>query len=245
MHTYNNICAVVLAAGKGTRMKAKKINKVTYEVAGKPIILRILEKLNLAGIYNIVVVVGHAKNSVIKLLPNNIQIACQTKRLGTGHATKAALANIPNNVENILVLYGDDAFWYSPENFQELIKLHAASQADVTFCTTDVENPFGLGRILRGKNGGVIAIVEEKNASDEQKLIKEVNLGGFMFKKNFLRENISRLPKNELSGEYYITDMVDLAIKHNKNIQTLRLKNFTWRGINTPEELKTAEKLLT
>lgn len=245
MHTYNNICAVVLAAGKGTRMKAKKINKVTYEVAGKPIILRILEKLNLAGINNIVVVVGHAKNSVIKLLPKDIKIAYQAKRLGTGHATKAALSNIPSNVENILVLYGDDAFWYSPDNFQELIELHENSGADITFCTTDVENPLGLGRILREKGGSVRAIVEEKNASNEQKLIKEVNLGGFMFKKDFLIENISKLPKNELSGEYYVTDMIDLAIKHHKNIQTLKLENFTWRGINTPEELKTAERLLT
>ncbi len=244
MNKYQDICAVILAGGKGKRMNAKINNKVTYPVAGEPIIQRILKKVSSAGIDNIVVVVGHAKNSVIKLLPKKVRIAHQAKRLGTGHATKAALPQIPKNTRSVLVLYGDDAFWYSPEHFQELIDLHTKSGAAVTFCTTNVENPFGLGRILRDKAGNIANIVEEKNATDAQRKIQEVNLGGFLFDKKFLETNIGKLPKNPLTKEYYLTDMIDLAIKKGKKADALNLPNFTWRGINTPDELKVAEELL-
>lgn len=244
MNNYPNLCAVILAGGKGKRMNAKVNNKVTYPVAGEPIIQRILKKIKSAGIENIVVVVGHAKNSVIKLLPPNIKVAHQTKRLGTGHATKAALGQIPKNTKNVLVLYGDDAFWYSPEHFQELITTHNLSNATVTFCTTNVENPFGLGRIIRDKSGNVTGIIEEKNATEEQRKIQEVNLGGFLFKKEFLEKNITKLPKNPLTKEYYLTDMIDIAIKKDEKVEALNLPNFTWRGINTPDELKLAEELL-
>ena len=250
-----NLTVVILAGGKGTRMSKNQNkhsslarfrgqNKVTYEVAGKPIIIRILDKLKAAKLEDIVVVVGHAKNSVLELLPQNIKTAVQTRRLGTGHATKSAINKIPSSTENVLVLYGDDAFWYNPQNFEDLIKLHKVSNADVTFCTTNVENPTGLGRILRNQDNRVIGIVEEKNATENQKKIKEVNLGGFVFKKEFLKQNISKLPKNEITGEYYLTDMVDAAVKEGKKIETLNLKDFTWRGINTPDELKAAEQLL-
>lgn len=245
MNNYSDICAVILAGGKGKRMNAKINNKVTYAVAGEPIIQRILKKVKSAGINNIVVVVGYAKNSVISLLPKDILIAHQSKRLGTGHATKAALSQVPKNVNNILVLYGDDAFWYSPKHFHDLIKLHESSKADVTFCTTNVENPTGLGRIIRDNNGKLEAIVEEKSATDTQKNIKEINLGGFVFKKDFLEKNITKISKNQASGEYYLTDIIDLALKQGALVNTFNLKNFTWRGINTPEELKTAEQLLS
>lgn len=244
MNNYPDLCAVILAGGKGKRMNATVNNKVTYAVAGEPIIQRILKKITSAGIDNIVVVVGHAKNSVIKLLPKEVLIAHQTKRLGTGHATKAALSQIPKDTKNVLVLYGDDAFWYSPKHFQELIALHNSSNATVTFCTTNVENPFGLGRIIRDKSGNVTGIVEEKNATDKQRKIQEVNLGGFLFDKKFLRSNIAKLPKNPLTKEYYLTDMIDLAIKKGEKVEALNLANFTWRGINTPDELKLAEELL-
>ena len=117
----NNLSVIILAGGKGKRMNAKKYNKVTYPVAGKPIITRILEKLTAANFTDIIVVVGHAKNSVTSLLPQTVKIAHQTRRLGTGHATKSAITQIPASSQNVLVLYGDDAFWYNPENFQELI----------------------------------------------------------------------------------------------------------------------------
>lgn len=244
MNTYDNLTVIILAGGKGKRMNAKVRNKVTYEVAGKPIITRILEKLNAANLKDIIVVVGHAKNSVTSLLPQTVKIATQTRRLGTGHATKSAINKIPANAQNVLVLYGDDAFWYNPQNFEDLVNLHTTSNADVTFCTTNVENPTGLGRILRDTKAQVIGIVEEKNATEKQRQIKEINLGGFMFKKDFLTKNIGKLPKNELTGEYYLTDMIDAAVKQNRKIETLNLKNFTWRGINTPDELKAAEQLL-
>lgn len=244
MNNYPDLYTVILAGGKGKRMNATVSNKVTYAVAGEPIIQRILKKVSSAGIENIVVVVGHAKNSVIKLLPPNVKVAHQTKRLGTGHATKAALGQIPENTKNVLVLYGDDAFWYSPEHFQELIDLHQSSDATVTFCTTNVEDPFGLGRVTRDSHGNITAIVEEKNATPEQRKIREVNVGGFVFKKEFLQKNIGRLPKNPITKEYYLTDMVDLALKQNQKVQTFFLKNFTWRGVNTPSELELAENLL-
>jgi|SRR3989344_9324831 len=238
-----NVCAVILAAGKGKRMNSQDSNKVSLEIKGKPIIVRNIEILKNSGIADIVVVVGFAKDSILQFLDKTILTVEQSEALGTGHATKTALSIIPKKDEYVLVVYGDDAFWFTPQILNNLYKKSIENNADLIFCTTFVESPEGLGRIIRDNNK-VVDIVEEKNTTDLQKQIKEVNIGGYLFKKDFLIKNIDLVEKNEVSGEYYLTDLINIASKKGKNIQTLTLENFVWRGINTPEHLQEAEKLL-
>lgn len=240
----DNVCAIILAAGKGTRMNSSDVNKVTLEIGGKPIIQRIIEAIKNTGIKDIVVVVGFAKQSVEKLLSSDVIVAEQKEPQGTGHAVKVALPRVPKESRNVLVLYGDDGFWFTAEILNNLYNKHMQSQADITFCTAIIDNPAGLGRVIR-EEGQVIDIVEEKIANNEQKAILEVNIGGFLIKKAFLEKNIDEIPKNPISKEYYFTDIIPIAAQKEANIQTLTLENFKWRGVNTPEELQEAEKLLS
>lgn len=240
----HNVEAIILAAGEGTRMRMQSTdrNKVALELKGSPMIKTVIDTVRQSGIHNLIVVVGFAKESVITLLDNDIKVVEQTKRLGTGHAVKTALEKYHPEVQNILVLYGDDAMWPTTQIFQDLDNLHTSSRASVTFCTNTVDNPFGLGRIVRDDQGQVVQIVEEKNTTAEQKTIQEVNIGGFMFNKDFLVENIDQLAKNPISGEYYITDLIELAIKLGLKVETLKL-NTKHHGINTPQELQAAEEM--
>ncbi|RJQ26247.1 hypothetical protein C4577_03870 [Candidatus Parcubacteria bacterium] len=236
--------SIILAAGKGKRMQATIQNKVTYKVKGIPMISRTIDIIKNTGIKNIVVVVGFAKNSVLRLLDSDIKNIEQKKRLGTGHAVKIALRKIPEEAEDVLVLYGDDSFLYSPGIIKKMFSLHKKTKSQLTFLTISVDDPTGLGRIIRDKKGKVIGIVEEKDATEEQKKIKEINSACYIFSYLFLRKYINKIPKSEVTGEYYLPGLVSLAIINSQKLQTFKLDNLNWRGVNTPEELKQAESLM-
>lgn len=240
----NNIWAIILAAGKGSRMKLKDRNKVALEVAGEPLITRTVGNLKGAGIKNILVVVGYAQNSVVSLLDKNIKTALQRKRLGTGHAVKIALKHLPAKRGAVLVVYGDDSYLYTPDILQKLIRLYREKSPALCFLTTEVENPAGLGRILRNQHHQVVGIVEEKDAAPEQKLIKEINPACYIFSTSFLQKYLPKISKNPLKGEYYLTDLIRLAVKYHEPLESLKVEKLKWRGVNTVEELKEAEQLL-
>lgn len=240
----NNLGAIILAAGKGTRMQSKDVNKVALHLGEKPMVRHAIDRLESMNISSIVVVVGFAKDSVIKSLSGTSTIfADQNEPQGTGHAVVCGLKKVPDGIENVLVMNGDDSAFYTKEILENLISMHLENDADVTLLTTEKEIPFGLGRIIRNDSGKLVDIVEEKNATDEQKLIKEVNPGCYIFKVSFLNQFKEKISKNELTGEYYINDFIGLAIKNNKKIETLKLTSMHWRGVNTGEELKEAEEL--
>lgn len=238
-----NLGAIVLAAGKGKRMNSKSVNKVALHLADKPMIVHTISLLENAGIKEIVVVVGFAKKSVMNVLGNKVIFAEQKKRLGTAHAAECALKKMPINVQDVLVVNGDDSAFYSEKIITKLIKSHLLSNSAFTFLTIEKDNPFGLGRIVRNSKNELIAIVEEKNAGKAQRIIKEVNPGCYIFKVNFLKKYLSKIKKNKLSGEYYLTDLVDLGIKNNEKVETLKGGAIAWRGVNTKDELQEAEKL--
>ena len=238
-----NLGAIILAAGKGKRMNSKSVNKVALPLADKPMIVHTVSLLENVGIKEIVVVVGFAKKSVMNVLGSKVIFAQQKKRLGTAHAVECALKKMPTNVDDVLVVNGDDSAFYSEKIITKLIKSHLLSNSALTFLTIEKANPFGLGRIIRSSKNELIAIVEEKNAAESQKTIKEVNPGCYIFKVNFLKKYLSKIKKNELTGEYYLTDLVDLGIKNNEKIETLKGGSIAWRGVNTKDELQEAEKL--
>jgi len=233
---------IILAAGRGSRMNSKDTNKVALSVNDRPLILRSLDIIKSAGINEIVVVVGFAKESVTRLLPEDIKVAVQPELLGTGDAEKIGLAKISSEIEYVLSVYGDDSFLYTPEIFNEMVNIHKDTKAVMTLATVNLENPTGYGRIVRDKNGKILRIVEELNATDSERKIKEVNTGCYLFTKKFLEQNLRKIKKNELKGEYYLTDILEIFVNNRYPISSITINTNNWRGVNTPEELIVAEK---
>ncbi|HSA84253.1 MAG TPA: NTP transferase domain-containing protein [Patescibacteria group bacterium] len=242
-----NVAAVILAAGKGKRMQLEDRNKVTAHLANKPLIQHTVDFMHSLGIETILVVVGHRKESVMESLDGqNIIFVEQQEQLGTGHALQCAVNEMPEGISDILVAYGDDAVLYAEKNIsviENLFFLHEQKSNAVTFLTLEQKNPYGLGRIIRDKQEHIQAIIEEKDATDEQKMIKEINPGCFVFSVSFLRKFLPQLRKSSVTGEYYVTSLIDLAIEHHERVDTIQGGSLFWRGVNTKEELQAAEKL--
>lgn len=236
------IAAVILAAGKGERMNSKKINKVVIPLGNKHMIVHTVDRLRELLVNPIIVVVGFAKESVMKVLKGKVIFAEQKKRLGTAHALMCALKKLPPHVQTVLVLYGDDSAFCTNDIIKKLIKAHWEENAALSFLTIVVDNPVGLGRIIRDK-GSVVGIVEEKDATQAQRKITEINPAFYIFEVSFLKKYLGKVEKSPVSGEYYLTSLIDVAIKNYEKIEVVQGGKIAWRGINTPEELKEAERL--
>ena len=245
----SSLGAIILAAGKGKRMQSQTTNKVASLLKNKPMIQHIVEFMERLGVSQTVVVVGFAKESVMEALSGfNVTFSEQTEQLGTGHAVEVALASLKPEITDVIVVYGDDAVLYNRNNTKvitDLIAEHMAQQNSITFLTIEQENPFALGRIVRDENENILGIVEEKNASDEQKKITEINPGCFVFNVEFLKQFIKKIEKNDIAGEYYLTDLVDIARTHQQKMNAVRGGKLLWRGVNTPDELAQAEQLIS
>lgn len=240
----NNIAALILAAGRGTRMKSTTTNKVMSLISGKPMLAYSIDNILKAEIYPIIVVVGFAKESIMKYFQDQVLYAVQLKPLGTADAVSCGLTMVPSDTADILSVYGDDSYLYSPQLLKKLINKHKISRADVTMLTVDLQDPTGLGRIIRNKQGVVQGIVEEKVATGKQKKITEINTGCYIFNKEFLTDYVSRISLNPVAQEYYITDIIALAVKDKKKIEAVRGGSIPWRGVNKPDELEEARRLV-
>ena len=240
----NNIGAIILAAGKGSRMKAKKTNKVTYMLGNKPMITHVVHLLEEIKLSPIVIVIGFAKESVKSLFDKDILFAEQSKRLGTAHAALQALKVLPSETSHVFILNGDDSAFYTKKILNRLLKEHIDNQNAITFLTIKVENPLGLGRVIR-ENDKVKAIVEEKDATEEQRKIKEINPACYLFEVSFLRKYLKKVPKSKVTGEYYLMSLLETAIQNNYKVEGIKGGDIPWRGVNTGEELREAEKLFS
>lgn len=237
----DKISAVILAAGKGTRMHSSR-PKVIHEICGRPMVTYTLENLRKAKIGDIVAVVSFKKNLVINKIKGAVKIAIQKNpKGGTADATKAGYNLVSEKSNVLLVINGDDSAFYTPETIQKIIKIHLERGRKLTFVSLMKENPTGLGRVIRGKNGLIVKIVEEKDATEEERKIKEVNDGLYVFDRKWFSENIDKVKKGA-QGEYYLVDLIKLAIDQGERMATYTLPNDDeWHGINTPEQLAEAE----
>jgi len=242
VNKFPHTAAIILAAGRGTRIKAKNKNKVTFRLNGKSIISHAVDNLHAAGITQIFVVVGFHADSVRKELGNQVKYVKQTEQLGTGHAVQLAVSCLPPETKNVLSIYGDDSAFYPPSLYQTMIEKKNTSGCDLLFLTVHKDDPTGLGRIVRDQKGQILRIVEEKNASSSEKKITEINTGFYCFSYDFLISSISKINKNPVSGEYYLTDLIEIALARGKKVEALYLKDGSiWHGINTRQELISAK----
>lgn len=234
--------AIILAAGRGSRMKAKTKNKVAFKLNGQPMVAYTVQHLIQAGIRQIIAVVGFQADSVRQALGDSVTYALQSDQLGTGDAIKSAIPYLGETVKNVLAVYGDDSAFYPPSLFQEMIAKRESSGADLLFLTIHKDDPTGLGRIVRDQAGKILSIVEEKVATEEQKKIQEINTGFYCFEAEFLKQHIGDIKKNPISGEYYLTDMIEIALSHGKKVEALFVKDSSiWHGVNNRSDFARAK----
>lgn len=240
----NQVSAIILAAGEGTRLNEGNPSpkpKVLFEVAEKPMLFYSLEVLRLLDVKDIVIVVGYLAEQVKVAAGSGYKYAYQEKAVGTGDAVKIGLEQIDEKASEVLVLYGADV--YKKEIVDTLIELHQTSNSVISFLTALRADPTGYGRIVRNQKGSLEAIVEQKLATEEQKEITEVNDGGYIFKKVWLEKAIEKL---QLTGanEYFLTDLVELAIQEGEKVEIYKIEGEGWYGVDTPEQIeRTSQKI--
>lgn len=200
------LTAIILAAGKGTRMKSK-LPKVLHKVGGHPMVEHVLDAADAAGCTDSVVVIGHGAELVRGVVENRARIVLQEEQLGTGHAVLQAEEALKDFKGTAMILCGDTPL-LEGEELRRFYEAHVASGAAATVMTAHMDNPFGYGRILRDEKGDVAGIVEEKDATPEQKEIKEINTGIYCVGTPLLFEVIHTLGNNNAQGEYYLTDVL-------------------------------------
>ena len=241
-----DLLSIILAAGKGTRMKSDKI-KVLHPVAGRAIIKHVLKTL--AGLNSeIVNVIGHQKEEVQAELEDldkyDLNYVIQSEQLGTGHAVKQAADYIEKHEGAVLILYGDTPL-LREETVAEFVKEHQQSNSDLTVMTALFDDPEGYGRIVKDEEGNLTSIVEEKDADLETKKIKEINSGVNCIDSELLRDFLSSMNNNNAQQEYYLTDIIEFAVQKNKKINTYTVKDSDEIiGINTRKQQAEAEKIL-
>ncbi len=234
--------AVVLAAGKGTRMRSD-LPKVLHRVCGQPIVQYVLDALHHAGISAPILVIGHGADRVRQAVGPQVRYAEQAEPLGTGHAVLQALPLVPEDGHPVVVVYGDTPLLRA-ETFQALIDLHQKSKAAATLLSSELANPTGYGRVVRDRDGRVQRIVEEKDGSPEERQIKEINAGTYVFDQRALREALRALSPDNAKGEYYLTDTIGWMLSHGRTVSALAVAADEAIGINSRQELAAAEAVM-
>ena len=233
---------LILAAGKGTRMKSE-LPKVIHEVNGIPMISKIIKALEVLKPEENILILGHKKEEVLKVVGEDADYVVQTEQLGTGHAVLQAKDKLKDYDGDVMVLCGDTPL-LREETLEELYKFHRDTDSVTTILTSIYDNPFGYGRIVK-ENGLVKAIVEEKEADAEIKKIKEVNAGVYCFRGRELFDALSKITNNNEKGEYYLTDVIGIQVGEGKKVQSFVLNdNIEILGVNSKVELAQASKVL-
>ena len=234
------VTAVLLAAGQGTRMRSS-LPKVLHPLCGRPMLWHVLEALKEAATEKPVVVVGHGAEEVTKYLGDTAQTVLQEPQLGTGHAAMQAESLLRDQTDYVIVTYADMPLLRG-ETFKRLVETQRLNPGPVSLLTVIAEDPRGFGRIVRKADGTVEAIVEEYVATPEQQQIKELNVGAYCFKADWFWDALHRIEKNPKKGEYYLTDIVEIAVKDNLPVQAVLHDDFIETiGINTRVHLSEAD----
>ena len=238
-----NLTAVILAAGKGTRMKSK-LPKVLHKVGGHPMLEHVMDAAEAAGCRDNVVVIGHGAELVRELVGDRARIALQAEQLGTGHAVLQAADTLKDFTGTVMILCGDTPLLEADE-LEKFYAEHVKSGAAATVMSALMDDPFGYGRILRDANGDVAGIVEQKDATEEQKQIKEINTGNYCVEAPLLFEVLRTLGNNNAQGEYYLTDVLAKLRAMGKKVGgVITADSEMIMGVNSRRQLAEAESVM-
>lgn len=246
----NDVGVVILAAGRGTRFKCTNTPKVIHETRGRPMIAHVVDSVSGVGLKNKpVIVINQFPNQVSDFIGNTGEYVVQKEQLGTGHAVATAEPILKGKVDMVVVLYGDMPFIKS-ESIKRLADLHATQGDCLTLMTVSVADFDGwrgplydFGRVVRDTSGKIKRIVEKKDASPEELEITELNTCYYCFKSDWLWDNLKKLKNNNAQGEYYLTDLVEIAISQNKRVESIEIDAREAIGVNTKEHLEMASKI--
>jgi len=239
-----SIAAVILAAGKGKRMKSD-LPKVLHRVGGHPIIEYVIKTAKSLKVRKIMVVIGHKGQMLADFLkPFQVELVWQRELLGTGHAVLQTRSHLSDFEGTILVLSGDVPFLRA-QTVRELIQTHQQTKASATVLSALLEDPEGYGRVIRGMDGSVHKIVEDRDASPEEKKEKEINTGTFCFDSRLIFSTLDQVNRENEQREYYLTDVVKILRNNNRRVSAFQARNSQeTMGINSFEQLHQMEKLL-
>jgi len=234
--------AIILAAGQGTRMKSK-LPKVLHKALGKPMVQWVIDCLTDADVADKIAVLGHGGDQVAQVVDGQATIVYQTEQLGTGHAVMQAAPALPSDSDCVLVICGDTPLLRA-ETLAALLAQHEAEGNAVTLLTAKTADPTGYGRIVR-EGQQIIAIVEQKDATEEQKQIQEINTGTYCFRRTFLQQHLGDLTTDNAQKEYYLTDLIKIANQLQLPVGGYVLPDFSESlGVNNRVQLSQAEQIL-
>lgn len=236
--------AIILAAGKGKRMKSD-LPKVLNQLGGRPMVEYVVDAARAAGAQRIILVVGHRWERMKDHLERlKVELAIQERQLGTGHAVLQARELLSDFEGDILILCGDVPLLRA-DTLKNLLSEHRKHEASATVLTSIMENPSGYGRIIRDDQGMVQEIVEDKDASADQKKVREINTGTFCFDKTSLFSVLDKVTNDNRQGEYYLTDTLKLLLSRREPVcAVVATDSSETLGVNSLEELKLAEVIL-
>jgi bifunctional UDP-N-acetylglucosamine pyrophosphorylase/glucosamine-1-phosphate N-acetyltransferase len=238
-----DICVVILAAGEGKRMKSA-LPKVMHLVSGKPMVNHVVDAARALGAGRVIAVIAAKRPEVRDVLDKSVVVAVQKAQKGTGDAVKAAVKSIPANAKSVMVVYGDTPL-VTEATLRGLFEAHRAANAAVTVLTMEPPDPKGYGRIVRNATGTCVGIVEDKDATEAQKAIREVNSGMYIFKKEALLEGLEHLTDANKSGEYYLTDVLGWVVRRGQRIEAYRVDDAREvLGVNSQRELLEASRFM-
>lgn len=245
--SHNSLAVVILAAGKGTRMKDPSKAKVMYELLGKPMIHYVVDLSRELSAARILVVVGYGREYVTQYLLENhlaVESVVQEEQLGTGHAVMQTENALNDFNGSVLILSGDVPL-LKAETLSRLQKHHAETQTIATILTAELHDPTGYGRIIRNDDGWVKRIVEQKDARPEELAMKEINSGIYMFQKQALFEGLKHIDAHNAQNEYYLTDVFEYFWRKKLKVAAIRAEDANEiRGINTIAQLAEAARVL-
>ena len=235
--------AIVLAAGAGTRMKSKK-PKVAHEVLGKPLVRWVVDAAREAGVERVVSVVGHAREQVAPLVEGDTEIVVQEQQNGTAGAV-AVCADALADFDGSLVVLSGDCPLISSETIAALVKAREDADAAVVVLSMELENPFGYGRIIRGEDGSVVRIVEQKDATPEEAAVCECNSGFYCFDAKALFAALSKVGSDNAQGEFYLTDVLEICRNEGRVVTALTAQDPTeCLGVNSRAQLAQAASVM-
>jgi UDP-N-acetylglucosamine diphosphorylase/glucosamine-1-phosphate N-acetyltransferase len=241
-----NIAIIILAAGKGTRMKSDKA-KVLHEILGRPMISYVTATAREVAGDNVILVVGHQAErvrSVVAAETADIVCALQEEQLGTGHAVQCAMPHLPQSIQEVIILCGDVPL-LSATTIRALQDDHRTASRDISLLAVEVDDPTGYGRILMDRDRNLIGIVEEADADPAQKKIKLINSGIYCVNRDYLDASLARIKPDNAQGEFYLTDIVSIGYQEGKRVGVLVGEDADEiTGVNTIDDLQSAKDIL-